>query len=392
MIKYWVLLKFSLIIGHNKSTMKSPFNEVHAEIQRGMRLSKCRKCGCMHGTLKNLKQALPTLKMKDADELLRAVDRWMEELEPQEYACFKCKYCIPPEAMSLLTARFPSLASSTLASCEFDVCADSWPPVKGEYTIINSKAPVAVSTLASPGLEEKLAGLKPEGLCIVGKTETENIGIDKLVKNIITNPSINFLIVAGMDSEGHRSGSTLLSLWENGVDEDMRVIGSPGRRPVLKNITIDDVNIFRRQIQVDDQIGCEDIDQLIRRIEDLAKKAAPRKKTVALKMAFQRTSTPRTEPQRIKAEKTPPESVRLDKAGYFVIIPSKEDRIITVEHYSYDNRLLRVIEGDNSRDIYLTIIKNNWVSDLSHAAYLGKELTKAELSIEKGFKYVQDGA
>jgi tetrahydromethanopterin S-methyltransferase subunit A len=374
--------------------MESPFKEVHSEIQRGMRLSKCRKCGCMHGTLRNLKEALPTLKMKDADELLEAVNRWIEELEPQEYACFKCKYCIPPEAMNLLTSRFPSLASSTLTSCEFDVCSDSWPPVKGEYTIINRDAPVAVSTLASTGLEERLANLRPEGLCIVGKTETENIGIDKLIKNIITNPAINFLIVAGMDPEGHRSGRTLISLWENGVDGDMRVIGSPGRRPVLKNITTKDVDAFRRQIRIDDQIGCEDADQLSERIRELARQAIPRKKTVTLKMAFKRQGeqTRETGPPLIRAEKTPPESVRLDKAGYFVIIPSRRDKTITVEHYSYDNKLLRVIEGDNSRDIYLTIIKNKWVSDLSHAAYLGKELARAELSIEKGFKYVQDGA
>lgn len=388
--------------------MKSPFKDVYSELQKGMRLSKCRKCGCMHGTLKNLKSALPSLGMKDvvdssalkdADKLLEHVNKWIGELESLEYDCFKCKYCIPPEAMSILTSEFPSLASSTLTGCEFDICSDSWPRVKGEYTIINKNAPVAVSTLASIGLEEELAVLKPDGLCIIGKTETENIGIDKVVKNIVTNPAISFLIVAGMDSEGHRSGRTLLSLWENGVDKDMRVIGSPGRRPVLKNITIEDVNAFRRQIQIDDQIGCEDVEVLTKRIKELSQNAPSRNKTeraVPLKMAFKKESISKspvvTEPPRIRVEKTDSESIRLDKTGYFVIIPSKNNKTITVEHYSYDNKLLRVIEGDNSRDIYITIIKNKWVSDLGHAAYLGKELTKAELSIEKGFKYIQDGA
>ena len=32
-----------------------------------------------------------------------------------------------------------------------------------------------------------------------------------------------------------------------------------------------------------------------------------------------------------------------------------------------------------------------WVTGLSHAAYLGKKLVKAELSLQHGFKYVQDG-
>jgi tetrahydromethanopterin S-methyltransferase subunit A len=66
--------------------------------------------------------------------------------------------------------------------------------------------------------------------------------------------------------------------------------------------------------------------------------------------------------------------------------------MITVEHYSYNNKLLRTIEGKNSRDIYLTIVSNRWITELSHAAYIGKELEKAELSIQKGFKFVQDGA
>jgi len=75
-----------------------------------------------------------------------------------------------------------------------------------------------------------------------------------------------------------------------------------------------------------------------------------------------------------------------------VIIPSRQKKVILVEHYSYDNKFLRVIEGKNSREIYFTIISNKWVSELSHAAYLGKELTRAELSIKNNLKFVQDGA
>jgi len=54
--------------------------------------------------------------------------------------------------------------------------------------------------------------------------------------------------------------------------------------------------------------------------------------------------------------------------------------------------LLRIIEGTTARAIYNTIISNGWVTELSHAAYLGKELVKAELSLQHGIKYIQDGA
>ena len=84
--------------------------------------------------------------------------------------------------------------------------------------------------------------------------------------------------------------------------------------------------------------------------------------------------------------------VALDRAGYFVVLPLSERGVINVEHYSYDNMLQRVIEGASARALYLRIIEEGWVTELSHAAYMGKELTKAELSLQHHFKYIQDGA
>ena len=88
----------------------------------------------------------------------------------------------------------------------------------------------------------------------------------------------------------------------------------------------------------------------------------------------------------------PGNAVTLDKAGYFVIVPLPDRGVINVEHYDYDNTLLRIVEGTTARALYRMIIDNGWVSELSHAAYLGKELAKAELSLEYRFKCIQDGA
>jgi tetrahydromethanopterin S-methyltransferase subunit A len=376
----------------------------------------------MKGTLENLIASLPKLKMKDAKELLKSAKEWFSQLEPLEYPCFGCKYCIPPEAMTLLTNKYPSLASSTLSSCELTVSTNSWPPVEGEYTVLNHKAPVAVSTLASVKLEEKLSKLKPAGLCIVGKTETENIGIDKIVKNVVSNPAISHIILAGKDTEGHQSGKTLLALWKKGVDKKMRVIGSNGRRPILKNVSRTEINKFRKQIQVTDMIGCENTRTLAKKIKELAPNAvreecapscgchepAVMSQPVMLKVKPVVTSAcgcgdtcndtksgsgPKraAAPPRVKAKKHG-KNIKLDKAGYFVILPSRKNNTMLVEHYSYENKLLRNIEGKTARDIYFTIISNKWVSELSHAAYLGKELARAELSLKKGFNFVQDGA
>ena len=416
-------MMFFCPIIHN-TVMNPTFTKVHSEIQRGMKLSRCRKCGCMSGTLANLKASLPLLKLKDAKELLQNINDWSRQLEPQEYPCIGCKYCIPPEAMTILTAKYPVLASATLSSCEITVDSSSWPPVEGEYTMLNSSAPVVVSTLSSTKLEDKIVKLNPAGLCIVGKTETENIGIDKIVKNVVTNPAISYLIVAGKDTAGHQSGKTLLALWKKGVDKNMRVIGSKGRRPILKNVSRTEINKFRKQIQIENMIGTENTRLITKKIKDLAQKAADEKSSTgcgcaddSCMPAIQPFAAPvmtaasgcgdncgdqpvrpkaaakfKSSVPKIKAKKLSKSSVKLDKAGYFVILPSKKDSTILVEHYSYNNKLLRKIEGKNSRDIYFTIINNKWVSELSHAAYLGKELLRAELSIKKDFKFVQDGA
>lgn len=393
---------------HN-TEMNPTFKKVHSEIQRGMNLTRCRKCGCMSGTLENLKASLPLLKLKDAKELLQNVNEWSKQLAPQEYPCFGCKYCIPPEAMTILTTKYPVLASASLSSCEIKIDSGSWPPVEGEYTVLNSAAPVAVSTLASTKLEEKIVKLNPEGLCIIGKTETENIGIDKIIMNVVTNPAITVLILTGKDTAGHQSGKTLLALSENGIDKEMRIIGSKGRRPILKNVTKTDVKNFRKQVKIEDMIGTENTRSIAKRIKELSKDAAKLKVTsgcgcsdnscipvqpVTAPVMPAPAKTPSGSADsvaKVKAKGISRSSVKLDKAGYFIILPSKKDSTILVEHYSYDNKLLRKIEGKNSRDIYFMIINNKWITELSHAAYLGKELLRAELSIKNGFKFVQDG-
>ncbi len=260
----------------------------------------------------------------------------------------------------------------------------------GEYFVLpeNRSCHVAVSTLASISLAEEIARLAPKGLCIVGKTETENIGIDKVIRNTVTNPSIHCLIVAGRDSEGHRSGATLISLCERGVDERMRVIGSPGRKPVLKNVTRKEVEAFRNQVRVVDMIGCEDAGIVAQKVKALAR----RMRMPCGMKEYARVVKPLTPAPVERVEAGEPSKVTLDKAGYFVILPVPAKGILSVEHYANDNRLLRVIEGKEAGSLYSTIIRNGWVSQLTHAAYLGKELERAELSMKMGFKFIQDRA
>lgn len=371
-------------------TGEEPMEKSRAELHEGMGMAKCRKCGCMKETLENLRTSLSSIETPASSDLRQQIGAWLKQMEPIKYACLGCEYCYPAVAMNVLNQAFPEAAKTQSLSCGFEVREQTWPPVPGEYFALcnGQNCPVAVSTLASVELAETLARVRPKELCIVGKTETENIGIDKVIKNTITNPTLRFLLLVGKDPKGHQPGRTFVALWENGVDESMRVIGSPGRRPILRNVTREEVEAFRKQVWVVDLIGCEDVKIIVEKLKELSQISSP--------SCDCNDSTEETRPVQLSTAPVvrakEPTKVEMDQAGYFVIIPQSERGIITVEHYSYDNRLLRVIEGKNARSVYWTMIENGWVTQLSHAAYLGKELERAALSMEHGFKYVQDGA
>lgn len=362
---------------------------VRAELEAGIALPKCQKCGCMESTLKNLAAVLPSIGTDDASALAEEVSAFLKKMRPVQYSCLGCEYCYPAVAQNTFGLAFPTLSQTAAdLSCGFRFHDDGWPPVVGEYFVLDKAASVAVSTLASVQLAEDLARRKPKGLAIAGKTETENIGVDKVIKNVVTSPTIRFLFIAGIDSKGHLTGKTLLALAENGVDEGGRVIGSPGKRPVLRNVSTPEIQAFREQVQVIDMLGCEDPDEISARIEELSQKV-----TAPCGCSGCSGKPPVSISTTSKIMATEPiEAVTMDKAGYFVIIPLKDKGVINVEHYAYDNSLLRVVEGATARAIYNTLITNGWVTDLGHAAYLGKELAKAELSLHQGFRYVQDGA
>ncbi|MBT8441035.1 MAG: DUF4346 domain-containing protein [Gammaproteobacteria bacterium] len=261
-----------------------------------------------------------------------------------------------------------------------------WPYVPGTYFVSDPAAPVAVCTLGSVDLAPRIAERPPEGLCITGKVETENIGIEKIIKNIISNPAIRFLLCVGNEPPMHLTGATMVALFENGIDENNRIPGSPGMRPMLPNTVAEEVDALRKQVEPVLMVGCTDVDEIHAKIRELAAHAPTTpveefhpSSSIAVEEAVEHVEAVGVDPFRIK----------LDKAGYFVV--EIKDGQILVEHYSYKEKLLRIIEGQDARSIYLTIVRNGWISKLDHACYLGKELSKAELSIEHGFEYLQDG-
>ncbi|MHC1590392.1 MAG: tetrahydromethanopterin S-methyltransferase subunit A [Candidatus Hecatellaceae archaeon] len=144
-----------------------------------------------------------------------------------------------------------------------------WPVVSGDYVVGDPKGSVVVVTLASAALVKEL--VKQPGVALVGECKTENVGIEKVVLNTISNPNIRFLIVCGTEVAGHVTGGTFKAFAEHGIDlESKRVRQAPGAIPYLEALPEEAVERFRKQVQFVDMINVEDVGQITAKIKELA--------------------------------------------------------------------------------------------------------------------------
>ena len=94
--------------------------------------------------------------------------------------------------------------------------------------------------------------------------------------------------------------------------------------------------------------------------------------------------------EEIKAKYDDLQEFVMDKKGYFLIRINKETKRVEVGHCSNLNKVDIMVYGNNSLEIYMTIIKKGLVENMGHAAYLGREIEKACLALKNNLEYVQD--
>jgi tetrahydromethanopterin S-methyltransferase subunit A len=133
--------------------------------------------------------------------------------------------------------------------------APDYPPEEGRYLRGNDFSPVAVCVILTtdqdkiPPQIEKLVRVGVEtGAALSGTLQTENIGLEKVVCNIVSNPNIRHLVLTGPESLGHLTGEAVFLLHKNGVDEKKRIIGSNSPTPYLYNLPEEFIVRFREQI------------------------------------------------------------------------------------------------------------------------------------------------
>jgi tetrahydromethanopterin S-methyltransferase subunit A len=141
----------------------------------------------------------------------------------------------------------------------------SWPPMRGDFRLDDPESRIAVVTLAS--------SLGAAGAAIWGPCKTENLGVEKVVANLISNSNLRFLLVCGEESKGHLPGDSILALSRNGIDGEGRIVGSKGAIPFIENLSKEAIARFQRQVEVIDRIGLVDegeIEEIVRKYRNLS--------------------------------------------------------------------------------------------------------------------------
>ena len=81
----------------------------------------------------------------------------------------------------------------------------------------------------------------------------------------------------------------------------------------------------------------------------------------------------------------------MDPRGYFLIRVEPEAGLIRAAFCTVsDHTIQSEVTGKTALEVVNTLIREDMVSTLQHAADLGAELQKAELALRHGLEYVQD--
>ncbi|MPZ14239.1 MAG: DUF4346 domain-containing protein [Chloroflexi bacterium] len=260
------------------------------------------------------------------------------------------------------------------------------PPSEGaergpSYVEANPESPVAICTLSSHELLDDLArSALVDRVAIIGPLETENIGIERMISTVLARPRIRWLICCGEEARGRYQGHALRALFTRGVDAEGAVVTARSRRARLRMLGPEHVDAVRRQLRFRDLIGVHDVGTIARAVDEcLCDDPGRFEEHVSL-----------PDPEPIEVPTRPFRLREEDPNGFFVIQVDRGRAQLLIEHYSVDRALMHRIVGSDAESLCTALVEWGLVSRLEHAAYLGRELVKAELALRQGIRYRQD--
>jgi len=260
---------------------------------------------------------------------------------------------------------------------------EQWPFVPGRYHVLDDTAPVIVVMPDNALLARDLAALSVQGLCMVSAACRSVADVEKLAINIDANIAVHCIVLAGgVEGKTYPALEALEAIFSDTakISEKAATLAHKVRGK-LKTL---DFAALQKRVRVVNMLTCVDVDKIIAAVH---KNATEGLRPDAGFVVQGHDTTLGI--QRVIAPPSIAHDFKTDKAGTFIIATKVKPKAksIVVEHYNSKGELLRMIEGKTARDLCITLIRNGWVSRLDHAAYLGRELTLAEVSIEQGLPY-----
>lgn len=86
----------------------------------------------------------------------------------------------------------------------------------------------------------------------------------------------------------------------------------------------------------------------------------------------------------------PYKDFKMDKKCYTLIRVDRNNCMIEVAICDHQHVIHRLYRGAKAQDLFIPIINDGWIEEKEHAAYLGKELKKAEIALALGNEYYQE--
>jgi tetrahydromethanopterin S-methyltransferase subunit A len=187
------------------------------------------------------------------------------------------------------------------------------------------------------------------------------------------------LILCGDDSST-QIYQGIVNLHVNGFDEDHRIREVHGYQPFVHNLTEEELMAFQQQVELVPLIGEMDVDTILATVRQLQART-PGQWGAGVRHPF---------PEPLTATRNRMGDIKLDPLALFLVGIRRETREIVVDHYSADRRYRYAVVGADAEAICHTLVREGLISELSHAAYIGREVAKAEEALRWGLEYEQD--
>lgn len=246
----------------------------------------------------------------------------------------------------------------------------------------SSRGWVAICTLADRELPARLAlaaglsrAVRP-AVGLVGPLLSIPRGLERLVTNLAARPAIQSLLVCGRDPRGVPVREAVRRLWGAGLTPTGRIRGLPRLAP-LRNLDPRSIALVRSRVRLTDLGPTRRLDRILREVERI-----PRRRERGARHVPRAVT--------VQAPALTPRDHGLDPAGYFLVLAPTSDGRICCEHYRRDGTLTRRFLGRDAAGLCHAILQRRLPGTLAHAAYLGRELQKAEDALGAGVPYSQD--